>query len=91
MDELVVHIQAQLQRVVPAPAPQESLKETEIQLTNREAELLKRLYDHHNQVLECFLVLLDLWGQDLFSTAGARTYSSPACAATCATTLMCKS
>jgi DNA-binding response OmpR family regulator len=69
-------------QVLLAPAPQESLKiggyvfaytqqklrldETEIQLTNREAELLKRLYDHRNQVLERSMVLLDLWGQDHF-------------------------
>ena len=84
MDELVVRIQAQLNRAaVPSGAnPQEPLRigryvfaytqqklrldETEIQLTNREAELLKRLYDHRNQVLERSTVLLDLWGQDHF-------------------------
>ena len=42
------------------------LDEIEIQLTNREAELLKRLYDHRNQVPERSVVLLDLWGQDHF-------------------------
>jgi len=35
-------------------------------LTNREAELLKRLYDQRNQVLERGAVLRDLWGDDSF-------------------------
>ena len=39
---------------------------TEVQLTNREAELLKRLHDHRNQVLERSAVLLELWGDDHF-------------------------
>lgn len=84
MDELVVRIQAQLNRLsLPTSSPphepltigryvfaytQQKLRlaETEIELTNREAELLKRLYDHRNQVLERSTVLLDLWGQDHF-------------------------
>ncbi|MDO7845673.1 response regulator transcription factor [Hymenobacter sp. M29] len=35
-------------------------------LTNREAELLKRLYDQRNQVLERNKVLKELWGDDSF-------------------------
>jgi DNA-binding response OmpR family regulator len=35
-------------------------------LTNREAELLKRLYDQRNQVLERPKVLKELWGDDSF-------------------------
>ena len=35
-------------------------------LTNREAELLKRLYDQRNQVLERTTVLRELWGDDSF-------------------------
>jgi DNA-binding response OmpR family regulator len=35
-------------------------------LTNREAELLKRLYDQRNQVLERNAVLKALWGDDSF-------------------------
>ncbi|MBF9223600.1 response regulator transcription factor [Hymenobacter ruricola] len=35
-------------------------------LTNREAELLKRLYDQRNRVLERSVVLRDLWGDDSF-------------------------
>jgi DNA-binding response OmpR family regulator len=35
-------------------------------LTNREAELLKRLYDQRNQVLERGAVLRELWGDDSF-------------------------
>lgn len=83
MDELVVRIQALLQRSLPANSlAQETLKigryvfaytqqklrleDAEIQLTNREAELLKRLYDHRNQVLERSTVLLELWGHDHF-------------------------
>jgi len=48
--------------------PQQKLRldDTEIELTHREAALLKRLYDHRNQVLERSDVLLDLWGQDHF-------------------------
>ncbi|UOG76402.1 response regulator transcription factor [Hymenobacter tibetensis] len=83
MDELVVRMQALLQRTAAATsAPSEALRigryvfaytqqklrlgDSEIQLTNREAELLKRLYDHRNQVLERSTVLLDLWGHDHF-------------------------
>ena len=35
-------------------------------LTNREAELLKRLHDQRNQVLERGTVLRELWGDDNF-------------------------
>jgi len=42
------------------------LADAETPLTNREAELLKRLHDHHNQVLERSAVLLELWGDDHF-------------------------
>jgi DNA-binding response OmpR family regulator len=35
-------------------------------LTHREAELLKRLYDQRNQVLERNAVLQELWGDDNF-------------------------
>lgn len=38
----------------------------ERQLTHREAELLKRLYDQRNQVLERNQVLRELWGDDNF-------------------------
>jgi DNA-binding response OmpR family regulator len=38
----------------------------ETDLTNREAELLKRLYDQRNQVLERTTVLRELWGDDSF-------------------------
>ncbi|MCC3153938.1 response regulator transcription factor [Hymenobacter sp. BT770] len=40
-----------------------ALEET---LTNREAELLKRLYDQRNQVLARNTVLRELWGDDSF-------------------------
>ncbi|GAB3920489.1 response regulator transcription factor [Larkinella terrae] len=39
-------------------------KETAI--SHREAELLKRLYEQRNQVLERSAVLVDLWGDDSF-------------------------
>ncbi len=35
-------------------------------LSYRESELLKRLYEHRNQVLERTNVLLELWGDDSF-------------------------
>ncbi|HEX8329521.1 MAG TPA: response regulator transcription factor [Hymenobacter sp.] len=82
MDELIVRIKAQLSRqpAVPAPAgplaigryqfdhPKQKLRlgTHEEALTNREAELLKRLYDQRNQVLERTTVLRDLWGDDSF-------------------------
>lgn len=38
----------------------------ETQLSHRENELLKRLYEQRNQVLERSTVLLELWGNDSF-------------------------
>ncbi|RYZ25437.1 MAG: response regulator transcription factor, partial [Sphingobacteriales bacterium] len=38
----------------------------ETPMSHREAELLKRLYEQRNQVLERSVVLLDLWGDDSF-------------------------
>lgn len=38
-------------------------------LSHREAEILRRLSDHGNQVLERKTVLLDLWGDDSFFNA----------------------
>ncbi|MGA0556732.1 response regulator transcription factor [Larkinella sp. VNQ87] len=38
----------------------------EIAMSHREAELLKRLYEQRNQVLERSAVLLELWGDDSF-------------------------
>lgn len=38
----------------------------EAALTHREAELLKRLYDQRNHVLERTVVLQELWGDDSF-------------------------
>lgn len=38
----------------------------ETTLSHREAELLKRLYEQRNQVLERSAVLLELWGDDSF-------------------------
>lgn len=87
MDELVVRMQAQLNRQAAPAAPPVSavpellaigryafaypqqklrLNDSEIELTNRESELLKRLYDHRNQVLERSAVLRELWGDDHF-------------------------
>jgi len=40
--------------------------EPEVSLSHREAELLQRLYDQRNQVLERRQVLRDLWGDDSF-------------------------
>lgn len=82
MEELIVRIRALLNRpVVTAAAPATLiigrysfayprqkllLDSAERDLTHREAELLKRLYDHRNQVLERSTILLDLWGHDHF-------------------------
>lgn len=38
----------------------------EIQLSNRETQLLKLLYDHKNQLLERKIALITLWGDDSF-------------------------
>lgn len=38
----------------------------EVLLSHREAELLRRLYEQRNQVLERNAVLLELWGDDSF-------------------------
>lgn len=82
MDELIVRIRARLGQPAPAPAPAGVLplgqyqfdhpkqrlhrQGREEQLTHREAELLKRLYDQRNQVLERTTVLRELWGDDNF-------------------------
>ncbi|GAA4052537.1 response regulator transcription factor [Hymenobacter glaciei] len=82
MDELIVRIRALLARVPAAAAPvclltigryqfdhpkqKLRLGPQETDLTNREAELLKRLYDQRNQVLERTTVLRELWGDDSF-------------------------
>jgi len=41
-------------------------------LSNREAELLKRLYDQRNQVLKCSVVLRELWADDSFFNGRSR-------------------
>ncbi|GAB3325835.1 response regulator transcription factor [Larkinella ripae] len=48
------------------PRQKLALNESETALSHRESELLKRLYEHRNQVLERSAVLLDLWGDDSF-------------------------
>ncbi|TAE21771.1 MAG: DNA-binding response regulator [Cytophagales bacterium] len=42
------------------------LESTEVQLSHRESELLRRLYEQRNQVLQRNDVLLELWGDDSF-------------------------
>ena len=82
LDELVVRIQALLRpknehtfslavfkigRYAFDPAKQKlSLDGQDISLSHREAELLRRLYQLRNQVLEKNTVLLELWGDDSF-------------------------
>ncbi|RAK70623.1 response regulator transcription factor [Hymenobacter edaphi] len=82
MDELIVRIRARLGAAAATPAPAGVLtlgqyqfdhpkqrlhrQGQEEQLTHREAELLKRLYDQRNQVLERTTVLRELWGDDNF-------------------------
>ncbi|MCE7067088.1 response regulator transcription factor [Dyadobacter sp. CY326] len=82
LDELVVRIEALLRPKnvvnVPStlfeigkytfdPAKQKlSFNGQEASLSHREAELLRRLYQLRNQVLEKNSVLLELWGDDTF-------------------------
>ncbi|TGD81422.1 response regulator transcription factor [Hymenobacter wooponensis] len=82
MDELIVRIRARLGAPVPVATPSSvytigryqfdhpkqrlRLGLHEEVLTNREAELLKCLYDQRNQVLERTAVLQELWGDDSF-------------------------
>lgn len=49
-----------------APKQKLSLDGRAILLSHREAELLRRLYEQRNQVLERSAVLLELWGDDSF-------------------------
>ncbi|WP_031530209.1 response regulator transcription factor [Dyadobacter crusticola] len=82
LDELVVRIRALLRpknivkesethfnigRYTFDPAKQRlSLDGRDTALSHREAELLRRLYQLRNQVLEKNVVLLELWGDDSF-------------------------
>jgi DNA-binding response OmpR family regulator len=82
MDELIVRIKARLSATPPVAPPSGVLIIGRYQfdhpkqrllfgareelLTHREAELLKCLYDQHNQVLERTTVLQELWGDDSF-------------------------
>jgi len=82
MDELIVRMKALLNRKSTTSAETErltigryqfdpvkqrlQLDGREEQLSHRESELLKRLHDQRNQVLERSAVLLDLWGDDSF-------------------------
>lgn len=49
--------------VDPSTVPHQ---ETEFELSYRESEILKRMYDNRNQVVISQSVLLDLWGDDTF-------------------------
>lgn len=82
LDELVVRMEALLRprnAVITAPAVVEigqytfdpakqklSIAGRDTSLSHREAELLRRLYQLRNQVLEKNAVLLELWGDDSF-------------------------
>lgn len=82
MDELIVRVNALLKRPrVVAPVPEtlrlgsyqfDYLRQKlgrdgrEVLLSHRETELLKRLYEQRNQVLDRATVLRDLWGDDSF-------------------------
>ncbi|GAB3258162.1 response regulator transcription factor [Larkinella harenae] len=48
------------------PKQKLALQGQEIPMSHREAELLKRLYEQRNQVLERSAVLMELWGDDSF-------------------------
>jgi DNA-binding response OmpR family regulator len=82
MDELIVRIKALLNRkpvALPAedsypigryffdyPRQKLTLDGRDTTLSYRESELLKRLYQHRNQVLERTVILRELWGEDSF-------------------------
>jgi DNA-binding response OmpR family regulator len=46
-----------------------SLRDENTMLSHREAEILNRLYQTKNQVMERKQILLDLWGDDSFFNA----------------------
>jgi DNA-binding response OmpR family regulator len=82
LDELIVRINALLRTGATRTEPPATLRigkysfdpakqklicnEQETPLTHREAELLRRLYEQRNQVLERGEVLIELWGDDSF-------------------------
>lgn len=82
MDELIVRINALLNRLQIRHQPDNVLQigsyifdcsrqlllnnGTSEQLSHREAEILKRLYENRNEVLHNKTILLDLWGDDNF-------------------------
>jgi DNA-binding response OmpR family regulator len=82
MDELIVRINALLNRLQIRHQPDNVLQigsyifdcsrqlllnnGTSEQLSHREAEILKRLYENRNEVLHNKTILLDLWGDDTF-------------------------
>jgi DNA-binding response OmpR family regulator len=82
LDELVVRIEALLRPRNAFPAPSAvfeigkytfdpakqklTFSGKDVSLSHREAELLRRLYQLRNQVLEKNVVLLELWGDDSF-------------------------
>ncbi len=82
MDELIVRVKALLNRLPARPAALEpcavgrytfdprkqqlTLDGRSVSLSHRESELLHRLYQQRNQVLERSAVLRELWGDDNF-------------------------
>ena len=54
------------QRLVFVDSVASPRKETEVELSYRESEILKRLFENRNQVLISQSVLMDLWGDDTF-------------------------
>ena len=54
------------QRLAFAGTPTSPNADTEVELSHRESEILKRLCENRNQVVNTQNVLLDLWGDDSF-------------------------
>ena len=84
MEELIVRIKALLDRKTGSDPSEDvaigqyifnfskqllSLQGTEIMLTHREAQLLKELYKHKNELTDRTLILNTLWGNDDFFNA----------------------
>ena len=67
------------QRLAFAGTPTSPNADTEVELSHRESEILKRLCENRNQVVNTQNVLLDLWGDDSFFNSRTCMCSSPNC------------
>ena len=67
MQELIIRIKGLVGKAFSfAGTPTSPNADTEVELSHRESEILKRLCENRNQVVNTQNVLLDLWGDDSF-------------------------